>query len=94
VRVGDRVDVLASFDASTRSARTLTVVSGAEVLGLVRSRGVFGHGDGELSALTLAVAPDDAVFLAFAARNGHLDVVRSTGGAAAARTRFDVEQLP
>ncbi len=94
LRAGDRVDVLATFGVGTRDARTLTVVAGAEVVDMIKSQGVFGQGDGSLTALTLSVAPDDAVYVAFAARNGSLDIVRSTGAPAATRQRFELGQIP
>ena len=93
VRVGDRVDVLGSFTKSTANARTLTVVDGAEVVEMVRSEGLFGAREGELTALTLSVAPDDAVFLAFAIRNADLDIVRTTGAPDQGRDTFDGTQL-
>jgi len=94
LRAGDRVDVLATFGVGTREARTLTVVAGAEVVEMIRSQGVFGQGDGSLTAMTISVAPDDAVYVAFAARNGELDVVRATGAPAATRQRFELGQIP
>ncbi len=93
LRVGERVDVLASFGKGTADARTLTVVSGAEVVATVREDGFLGRG-GKLSALTLAVPPDDVVFLAFASRNGELDVVRATGATAPLPDRFERSDLP
>ncbi len=93
VRLGDRVDVLASFTKSTKSARTLTVVHNAEVIEMVRSEGLFGARAGELTALTLSVPPDDAVYLAFAIRNADLDIVRTTGSSGAGRDSFDGTQL-
>lgn len=94
LRVGDRVDVLASFTKIVKQARTLTVTRHAEVVDVIRSDGVFGQHAGQLTAVTLSVLPDDAVFLAFAIRNGELDVLRATGGDAAARDRYDVSELP
>ena len=93
VRLGDRVDVLGSFTKSTADARTLTVVHGAEVVEMVRSEGLFGSRAGELSALTVSVPPDDAVFLAFAIRNADLDIVRTTGSSGQGRDSFDETQL-
>lgn len=81
VTVGDRVDVLATFDKTTASARTVTIVRAAEVIAVNKTKGLFGQNGGNMSALTLSVAPDSAVFLAFAMRNGDLDIVRSTGSA-------------
>ena len=83
-----------TFGVGTREAKTLTVVAGAEVVELIRSQGVFGQGNGSLTALTLSVAPDDAVFVAFSARNGELDVVRATGAPVASRQRFELGQVP
>ena len=95
LEMGDRVDVLASFDKGTELAKTLTVAAGARVAAVVHADGLFGQREGELSALTLSVAPDDVVFVAFALRNGELDVVRATNGSARrARSQFDVSQLP
>jgi Flp pilus assembly protein CpaB len=94
IQPGDRVDVLGSFDEAGRPARTLTVASGAEVVELVRAEGLFGQREGELSALTLSVAPDDAVPLAFAIRNAELDIVRTSGAARGARSSFDGTELP
>jgi hypothetical protein len=94
VRLGDRVDVLGSFTKSTTNARTLTVVHDAEVVEIVRSAGLFGAREGELTALTLSVPPDDAVFLAFAIRNADLDIVRTTGAPGEGRDTFDGTQLP
>lgn len=93
VRLGDRVDVLGSFTKSTANARTLTVVQDAEVVEMVRSEGLFGAREGELTALTLSVTPDDAVFLAFAIRNAELDIVRTTGSPGEGRDSFDGTQL-
>ncbi len=93
VRVGERVDVLATFGKGTADARTLTVVSAAEVVATVREEGFLGR-DGKLSALTLAVPPDDVVFLVFASRNGELDVVRATGAARPRPGRFERSDLP
>jgi Flp pilus assembly protein CpaB len=84
---GDRVDVVATFDATSDAARTLTVAGGAEVVSVVRGDQVFG-GSGALSALTLAVPSDEAMVLVYAMRTGAVDILRSaeTPGA---RTRID-----
>jgi Flp pilus assembly protein CpaB len=91
---GDRVDLLASFDKGTELAKTLTVAAGARVVDVVHADGLFGQREGELTALTLSVASDDVVFVAFAVRNGELDVVRAGGSARGARSRFDLSELP
>jgi hypothetical protein len=94
LRVGDRVDVLATFDKGTETARTITVAHRAQVVELVHGDGLFGQHEGALQALTVSVGDDDAVLVAFALRNGEIDVVRATGGDRAARDQFDVSDLP
>jgi Flp pilus assembly protein CpaB len=91
---GDRVDVLSTFDKGTELARTITVARRARVVDVVRSEGLFGQREGALTALTLAVDPDDAVYVVFAARNGELDVVRAAVAGDGSRGRFDFTELP
>jgi Flp pilus assembly protein CpaB len=91
---GDRVDILGSFDKGTEIAKTLTVAAGARVVEVVHADGLFGQREGELTALTVSVPPNDVVFVAFAVRNGEVDVVRASGSARGVRTRFDVSELP
>lgn len=94
LRIGDRVDVLATFNKGARDARTLTVVHDAQVVDTVRTKGILGEHAGDLSALTLSVQPDDAVYLAFASHTGELDVVRADGASSPLRTRFRYSDLP
>jgi Flp pilus assembly protein CpaB len=91
---GDRVDVLGSFDKGTELAKTLTVAKSAQVVDVVSSDGLFGQRDGELSAITLSVEPDDVVLVAFALRNGEIDVVRAARPGKSVRSRFDISELP
>jgi Flp pilus assembly protein CpaB len=91
---GDRVDVLASFDKGTGDAKTLTVAAGAQVVDVVHADGLFGQREGQLTALTISVKPDDVVFVAFAVRNAELDIVRASVSARGVRARFDVSELP
>ena len=91
---GDRVNILGSFDKGTEIAKTLTVAAGARVVAVLHADGLFGQREGELTSLTVSVAPDDVVFVAFAVRNGDLDVVRASGSARGVRTRFDVSEIP
>lgn len=94
LRSGDRVDVLASFDKGTDAARTLTVARDAAVRSVTRADGLFGQPEGAITAVTVTVVPDAAVALAFAARNGELDIVRTRGAAdLRPRSRFDVDSL-
>lgn len=88
LRPGDRVDVIATFDAGTLEARTTVLARAVEVLGLV-SAGGLGFGDDSVIGVTLAVAPEEAVRLAFALRSGDVDVAKVLGadeGSAAATT--------
>jgi Flp pilus assembly protein CpaB len=92
---GDRVDVLASFDKGTEIAKTLTVASHVQVVDVVRADGLFGQSEGDITAVTLSVRPDDVVLLAFAVRNGEIDIVRADGGRTArVRARFDASDIP
>jgi Flp pilus assembly protein CpaB len=94
IRAGDRVDVFATFDKGTDVARTILVARSASVRGVTRSDGLFGQGEGGITALTLVVDPDAAIGVAFAARNGELDVARSRGDVASGtRERFDADSL-
>jgi Flp pilus assembly protein CpaB len=92
---GDRVDILASFDKGTETAKTLTVAARAQVTAVMHSAGLFGQREGELSALTISVPANDVVLVAFAIRNGEIDIVRADGRRARnGRARFDAEDLP
>jgi Flp pilus assembly protein CpaB len=94
IRIGDRIDVFASFDKGTDAARTVTVARGATVRGVTRADGLFGQRAGSMTAITVAVEPDAAVAVAFAARNGELDIVRSRGELdGRGRGRFDADSL-
>jgi Flp pilus assembly protein CpaB len=94
IRAGDRVDVYATFDKGTDAARTITVARRAVVQSVTRSDGLFGEHAGAISALTLATDPDAAIGVAFAARNGDLDVVRARGTVPTnGRERFDADTL-
>ena len=94
VRAGDRVDVFATFDKGTDAARTVTVSRAAVVHGVLHSDGLFGQHAGGITALTLDVAPDAAVAVAFSARNAELDVVRAHGNLdGRGRDRFGADDL-
>lgn len=94
LRVGDRVDVLATFAKGRKDARTLTVAHHAQVVESVHSKGILGERSGEVSALTLAVNADEAVYLTFASHTAELDVVRAQLAAAPLPNRFDYSDLP
>jgi Flp pilus assembly protein CpaB len=93
IRVGERVDVLATYRKGTDAARTVTVVRGAEVVGVRRASAVFGQGTRDVNAVTLSVSPDTAVAVAFALRNAELDVVRSTGAAQPTHDSYDLTDV-
>ncbi|MBV8950682.1 MAG: hypothetical protein JOZ99_07395, partial [Actinobacteria bacterium] len=46
LRVGDRVDVLATFAKGGKDARTLTVAHQAQVIDTVHTKGILGEGSG------------------------------------------------
>ncbi len=94
VRVGDRVDVLATFAKGGKDARTLTVVHGAQVVDTVHTKGILGDHAGDLSAVTLSVSSDDAVYLAFARPTPEVDVVRAGADSSGGRTSFQYSDLP
>jgi hypothetical protein len=76
VRVGDRVDVLATFDVEGGDTEpSVAVAAGAEVL-MVTAR-----------ALTLAVATSDAPRVAFALARGAVTVALRGGALSAPPTR-------
>ena len=82
------------FDKGTDVARTLTVARSCDGRGVTRSDGLFGQQEGGVTAITLAVDPDAAIAVAFAARNGELDVVRAHGDARRPRPRALRRGLP
>lgn len=77
IGLGDRIDVIATFDPGDVRSKTVPVVRGAEVVEIVTSQGFVGGLD--VAGLTIDV-PDELVGrLAFAVRNAELDVVRVSG---------------
>lgn len=79
LRPGDRIDVLATFDASDIRARTRTILAAAEILDVVRAGGLV---TGEQSAVgvIVAVSPEEASHVTFAIRSAEIDIVRVDGG--------------
>ena len=74
---GDRVDVLGSFDKGTEIAKTLTVATAAQVVDVVQRRRALRSARRRADARSRSRShPDDVVFVAFAVRNGEVDVVR------------------
>ncbi|MSW28039.1 MAG: hypothetical protein F2849_04915 [Actinobacteria bacterium] len=89
---GDIVDVLATFDGGGDTARTIIVSYRAEVVSTLRPEQVFG-GAGGVTALTLAVPNDDAMFIVFAMRTGEIDILRSAD-LPSSRSRVDAAEIP
>lgn len=78
LRPGERVDVYVTFDAGQKQARTELLLSGAEVLDVVANGGL-AFGDSAFVGLTVSVTADEAPEVAFAIRNGEIDLVRVSG---------------
>ena len=77
IGLGDRIDVIATFDPGDVRSRTVPVVRGAEVVEIVESQGFVGESG--VAGLSIDV-PDELVGrLAFAVRNAELDVVKVSG---------------
>jgi Flp pilus assembly protein CpaB len=77
IGLGDRIDVIATFDPGDVRSLTVPVVRGVEVVEVVTSQGFVGESD--VAALSIDV-PDELVGkLAFAVRNAELDVVKVSG---------------
>jgi Flp pilus assembly protein CpaB len=75
LEVGDRVDVLATFDAGDVRARTMPVVRAAEIVDVVSATGLVVEGE-SLLGVTVAVSPEEAARVAFAIRVGEIDLAR------------------
>ena len=77
LRAGDRIDILATFEAGRPSARTVVLAEAVEVTDVTRPDG-FIEGAGALG-VTVSVDAAGSARLAFAIRNAEIDVVRVTG---------------
>lgn len=75
---GDRVDVLATFDAGTDKARTQVLVAGAEVAATLDAGSLMTE-EASLGGITVSVPPEVAVHIAYAVRNAEIDIVRVDG---------------
>ena len=73
--VGDRVDVLATFNSGDVRARTVAVARSLEVLGTVDAGGVI-TGEEATVGISVAATPEEAARLAFAIRTGEIDLAR------------------
>lgn len=93
LRPGDRVDVLASFNAGDGRARTIPLLQGVEIRDVVRAGGLVS-GEESLVGVTVAVAPDEAVRLAFAIRNAEIDVVRVDGASGSSGDGVSLGDFP
>lgn len=78
IGLGNLVDVIATFDPGDVRSKTVPVVRGAEVIEVVRTRGLVEGSD--VVGLTVSV-PDELVgMVAFAIHNAEIDVVKVDGG--------------
>jgi Flp pilus assembly protein CpaB len=75
LRIGDRVDVYATFDAGDIRARTTLLVRNVEVLDVVTSGGLVLD-EKSLVGITVALSPAEASRVIFALRTGEIDVIR------------------
>jgi Flp pilus assembly protein CpaB len=81
---GDRIDVLATFDAGDIRARTETVLAATDVIEVARAGG-FVTGEEAVAGVIVAVSSTEASRLVFALRNADIDIVRVDGGAGGKR---------
>ena len=79
LRPGDRVDVFATFDAGDVRAKTTLVARGVDVVD-VETAGGLVMGQEAVIGIEVSVASEDAARLAFAIRNGQVDIVRIDDG--------------
>jgi Flp pilus assembly protein CpaB len=77
IGLGDRIDVIATFDPGDVRSRTVPVVLGAEVVEVVTSQGFVGESD--VAGLSIDVPEELVGKLSFAASNAELDVVKVSG---------------
>ena len=84
LRVGDRVDVFATFDAGDVRAKTVLVVRGAAVVGTVDAGGLI-TGEEATVGVTIATTQPEAARLVFALRAGEIDLARVEAPAPPAR---------
>ena len=75
---GDRIDVVATFDAGDVGGRSVLLLSAAEVIDVVTAGGLVVN---EQSAVgvTVSVSPEDAIRVAYAIRSAAIDIARVTG---------------
>lgn len=78
VRTGDRIDVLATFDAEGERARTVLIGRGLEVIQVVSTGGLV-VGEESIAGITVALTPEEAARLAFAIRTAQIDIARVLG---------------
>lgn|ERR671918_73961 len=75
---GDRVDVVATFNAGDERAKSVMLLSGAEVLDVVTAGGLVVN---EQSAVgvTILISPEDGIRVAYAIRSAAIDLLKVTG---------------
>lgn len=79
LRPGDRVDIFSTFDAGDVRAKTTLVARGVDVIDLDTAGGLV-MGEEAVIGIEVSVSPEDAARLAFAIRNGEIDIVRIDDG--------------
>jgi pilus assembly protein CpaB len=79
LRPGDRVDIFATFNAGDVRAKTTLVARGIDVVDLETAGGLV-MGEEAVIGIEVSVSPEDAARLAFAIRNGQIDIVRIDDG--------------
>jgi len=78
LQAGDRIDAVAAFNAGDERARSVWLLSAAEVVDVVSAGGLVVN---EQSAVgvTVALSPEDAIRVAYAIRNAAIDIFKVTG---------------
>lgn len=91
---GDRVDVVATFNAGDVRAHTVPLLRAVEIRDLVTAGGLV-VGEEAVVGVTVGVTPQEAVDLIFAVRNAEIDVVRVDGDATDGDTTpVDARDIP
>ncbi len=75
IQVGNRVDILLTYQKANYEVSSVTLVKNAKVIGVSEPpKGGFSSGANQEMYITLAVTPDGAETLAFAMKKGTLNV--------------------
>jgi pilus assembly protein CpaB len=74
LQIGNRVDVILTYDVSKGDINSLTLVENARVIGVSKQGGEGGSGGTKKMDITLAVTPEGAETLAFSIKRGTLNL--------------------